>query len=221
VLYLRWWDRGRNNWAPRSLGHRDRAEQQARELAGALLAANEAEHLGGLTVSDLFGRFDREVTAHAEPRAAAEDRRRIAVWTAYLGSARPMAALDRATLDQFVRARRAGTLTVPDVKLSARPTDRTIGADLEFLRRGCNWALSVTRSNGKPLLGAHPLARYAIPRNANPRCPVATYDRYLAIREHADAVDRQRLFGAFLDLVEGLGWRVSALCSLWAAWTWR
>jgi integrase len=44
--------------------------------------------------------------------------------------------------------------------------------------------------------------------------PVATYDRYLAVREHADAVDRQRLFGAFLDLVEGLGWRVGAICEL-------
>lgn len=218
-LYLRWWDRSRNNWAPRSLGHRDRdrAEQQARELAGALLAANEAECRGDLTVSDLFGRFEREVTAHAEPRAAAEDRRRIAVWTAYLGATTPMASLDRATLDQFVRARRAGTLSVPDVKLSAKPSDRTIGADLEFLRRVCNWAFTVTRGNGKPLLDAHPLTRYAVPRNANSRRPVATYDRYLAIREHADAVDRQRLFGAFLDLVEGLGWRVSALCSLWAS----
>jgi hypothetical protein len=27
-------------------------------------------------------------------------------------------------------------------------------------------------------------------------------------------VDRQRLFGAFLDLVEGLGWRVTAICEL-------
>ena len=51
----------------------------------------------------------------------------------------------------------------------------------------------------------------------NPRRPVATYDRYLAIREHADQVDRQGLFGAFLDLVEGLGWRVSAICELWAS----
>jgi hypothetical protein len=110
--------------------------------------------------------------------------------------------------------RRAGTLAVPGVKLSQRPTDRTIGADLEFLRRVCNWALTVTRGNGKPLLEHHVLTRYAIPTNANPRRPVATYDRYLAIRAHADEVDRQRLFGAFLDLVEGLGWRVTAICEL-------
>jgi integrase len=46
---------------------------------------------------------------------------------------------------------------------------------------------------------------------------VASYDRYLAIRQHADTVDRQALFGAFLDLVEGLGWRVTAICELRAS----
>lgn len=81
----------------------------------------------------------------------------------------------------------------------------------------CDWSLTVRRGNRTPLLTIHPLTRYAIPRNANPRRPVATYERYLAIREHADAVDRQRLFGVFLDLEEGLGWRVTAICELRAS----
>jgi hypothetical protein len=157
------------------------------------------------------------VAVHEGPRQAAEDRRRLAVWTAYLGASRPVESIDRATLDGFVRSRRAGTLKVPDVQLAPHPTDRTVGADLEFLRRVCNWALTVTRGNGKPLLTHHPLTRYAIPTNANPRRPVATYDRYPAIRQHTDEVDRQKLFGLFLDLVEGLGWRVSAICKLWAS----
>ena len=148
------------------------------------------------------------------PRQAAEDKRRLAVWTAYLGASRLVESMDRATLDGFVRARRAGNLKVPDVNLAPHPTNRTVGADLEFLRRVCNWPLTVTRGNGKPLLDHHPLTHYAIPTNANPRRPVATYDRYLAIRQHADEVDRQGLFGAFLDLVEGLGWRVTAICEL-------
>jgi integrase len=219
VLYVQWYDRARKTWVPRSLGHRDRdqALQQARGLAGAILAANEAECRGELTVADLFGRFEREVTAHGDSRQGAEDRRRIAVWTAYLGGSRSADTIDRAALDQFARTRRAGSLTVPGVKLSQHPTDRTIGADLEFLRRVCNWAQTVTRGNGKPLLEHHALTRYAIPTNANPRRPVATYDRYLAIRAHADEVDRQLLFGAFLDLVEGLGWRVTAICELRAS----
>jgi integrase len=46
---------------------------------------------------------------------------------------------------------------------------------------------------------------------------VASYDRYLTIRAHADAIDPQGLFGAFLDLIEALGWRVSAVCGLLAS----
>jgi hypothetical protein len=33
----------------------------------------------------------------------------------------------------------------------------------------------------------------------------------------AEKVGEQRLFGPFLDLVEALGWRVSAICQLWAS----
>jgi integrase len=55
---------------------------------------------------------------------------------------------------------------------------------------------------------------YEIPRNTNPRRPLATYDRFLKVMEHADAVEPQKLFGGFLGLVEALGWRVSAICAL-------
>jgi integrase len=128
-----------------------------------------------------------------------------------------VSGIDRALLDRFVRQRRAGGITLKKVKLSKHPSDRTIGADLEFLRRVCNWAMTIAGANGKPLLDHHALTRYAIPTNANPRRPVATDDRYLAVRAHANEVDGQGLFGPFLDLVEALGWRVSALCGLQAA----
>ena len=36
----------------------------------------------------------------------------------------------------------------------------------------------------------------------NPRRPIATFDRYLAVRKHSDVVDAQGLFGAFMDLIE-------------------
>lgn len=219
VLYLRWWDKSKNNWAWRSLGHRDRelAERQAKDLAGVLLATNEAECRGDLTVGDLFARFEDAVIRHAESRQANEDRRRLAIWAAFLGAGRQLASLDRPLLDRFVRLRRTGQLVVPGVALKAAPTERTIGADLEWLRRCCNWALTAQRANGKPLLNHHPLTRYPIPSNPNPRRPVATYDRYLAVRATANQIDKQHLFGAFLDLVEGLGWRVSAICSLRAS----
>lgn len=80
----------------------------------------------------------------------------------------------------------------------------------------CNWARLV-RVAGVPLLERNPLHGYRVPTNPSPKRPLATYDRYLAVRTTADAVDLRRLFGPFLDLVEGLGWRVSAVCQLRAS----
>lgn len=62
-----------------------------------------------------------------------------------------------------------------------------------------------------------PRRGYARPDTPNPRRPVATYDRFLKLRKHAGKVDPQRLFASFLELVEALGWRVSAICRLWAS----
>jgi integrase len=134
-----------------------------------------------------------------------------------LGATRDVTTLDFPTLDRFVRERRAGTIKLPDASeftIRATVTDRAIGADLEYLRAAFNHATRVVRPSGKRLLAVNPIAGYEILRNKNPRRPLATYDRYLAVLEHADAVEPQRLFGGFLGLVEALGWRVSAICAL-------
>jgi len=60
----------------------------------------------------------------------------------------------------------------------------------------------------------NPIAGFQPPRTKQPRRPVATYDRFLKVLEHADAIDPQKLFGGFMMLVEALGWRVSAICAL-------
>jgi integrase len=70
------------------------------------------------------------------------------------------------------------------------------------------------RSNGVRLLASNPIAGYELPKNVTVRRPVATYDRYEKLAAKADAIDAQGLFGPFLSLVEGLGWRVSAVCAL-------
>jgi integrase len=176
------------------------------------VAAGEAAARGNLTLAELLARFEDEVIRHLQPRQRREDGRRIRLWTGYLGGNRLVRTIDRTVLDRFVQGRRLGQLTVPGVTMTTHPSDRTIGADLEFLRRLFRWALGVTRTDGSPLVSRNPLQGYPIPNTVNPCRPVATYDRYLAVREHA-----QGLFRPFLDLVEGLGWRVSALCQLRAS----
>jgi integrase len=218
-LFLRWWDSARRNWRWRSLGHSDheRGEQQAKQLAGSLLAASEADATGSLTVAELFARFEAEVTTHGRGQQPREDRRRMAIWTTVLGPDRQVRAVDRSMLDTFVRDRRAGRLVVSGFTLSLKPSERAIGADLEFLRRALNWALTLRRRDGTSLLEQHALQGYPVPKTVSPLRPVADYDRYLALRAVADDVDAQGLFGPFLDLVAGLGWRVSAVCQLRAS----
>ena len=99
-------------------------------------------------------------------------------------------------------------------RFAAGPSDATIGADVVFLISTLNWATNVQRPDGSRLLEQNPIRGYEIPRAKNPRRPVATFDRYLAVRNHSDTIDPQGLFGAFMDLIESLGWRVSAICQL-------
>lgn len=75
-----------------------------------------------------------------------------------------------------------------------------------FLQTALNWAVEQHRLDRNPLWGYHR------PKTAKPRRPLATYDRYLKLQAIADKVDPR--FGAFMALVEGLGWRVSAICQL-------
>jgi integrase len=74
---------------------------------------------------------------------------------------------------------------------------RTVTADLDFIVSVFNWACQWNGSDGRPLLernpwGAHgPGVKRVIlerPKNRAPRRPVATYDRYLAVRAAADRV---------------------------------
>ncbi len=135
----------------------------------------------------------------------------------HLTSDREARALDFPTLDRFVRDRRAGRIKVPGHKLTKAPSDTTIGADIVFLNSVLNWATRVMQHNGTRLLSENPVRGYERPKNKNPRQPVVTYDRFLKVRAKADEADPQHLFGHFLELVESLGWRVSAICQLWAS----
>ncbi len=225
-LWLRWWvpatDSTPAHSRYRALEHTDKelAEKTAKEVAAALLASNEADARGTTPLVDVLARYQTDVADHGKGAAPREAKRRAEVWTAFLGATFDVNLLDAPTLDRFVRERRDGKITLPETSefsVRAKVTDRAIGADLEYLRAVLRHATLVKKSARKSMLASNPMAGYEIPHNKNPRRPVATYDRFLAIIEHADAIDPQRLFRGFLGLVEALGWRVSAICSLrWA-----
>ena len=230
-LYLRWWDPtapgsratgGLGNYRLRSLGHRDRerGEKEAEKLAAELLAAGTAARTGRITLSELFARYEQEVSVYKKGAQVREDRRRMELWRHFLGGERDAGSLTHEDLRRFVRLRKAGRISLPPTieqgrerlrRLSPNPSDGTVGADIVFLQAVLNWAVRAR------LLESNPVRGFDRPRAKNPRRPVATYDRYLKVREKADDVDPQRLFGPFLDLIEALGWRVSAICQLRAS----
>lgn len=219
-LSLRWWDPTIRNYRWKSLKHNDEelGERQAKELAGQLLATGTAPARGTLPIAGLLGRYEREVSAYKKGAGLKEDRRRMELWQAFLGSDRDVTALDIATMNRFVRERAAGTIAVPDRELRAGVSGTTIGADLVFLQAVLNWATKVRLADGTRLLSENPLRGYPLPRTKNPRRPFTTFDRHKKLLAVADQVDRrQRLFGAFLELIESLGWRVTAVCELRAS----
>ncbi len=224
-------DPSRKNHRWKSLRHNDRtlAEQEAKELAGQLLATGTAPARHTLPLAELFARYEQEKSRFKRGQGLREDQRRMELWQTFLGNDRDVNTLDYATLDRFVAHRRAGRIELAPLpprptkskrkkprserrRLAARPSDTTIGADIVFLNAVLNWATTVRLKDWSRLLSENPIRGYPVPRNRRPHRPIATYDRYLKLKAVADQVHPR--FGAFLDLVEALGWRVSAIAQL-------
>src|SRR5215470_20094168 len=75
-----------------------------------LAAMLGAEARGVLTVGALFARYEAAKTPEKSPAQQNEDRRRIELWTAFLGSTRNVETIDPATIGDFKRKRAAGEI---------------------------------------------------------------------------------------------------------------
>lgn len=216
-FHLRWWNplkvtKGGNvgGFERRSLRHSDekRAKADARELSIELRRAQRATKSDVPTVDDVFTRYERDVLDAGVLKIPGPPRRRLKLWRRYLGGSREVRSIDRPTIDRFAALRRAGGFE----GFQQEVTDRTVGADIELLRTVLNWAMTVTLAGGRRLLDVNPIHGYPIPTTSAPKRPIVTYDRFLTLRPHCETAHQR--FGIFMDLVEGTGWRVSAICQL-------
>ena len=102
---------------------------------------------------------------------------------------------------------------------------RSVEADLKWLRWVFNWAAKWRTPQGQYLMRENPVRGYEIPTEKNPRRPVASADRYEAIRKISDQQrmeirwngkrQAQRSYlSELLDIVNGTGRRISAVCQL-------
>jgi integrase len=102
---------------------------------------------------------------------------------------------------------------------------RSVEADLKWLRWVFNWAAKWRTPQGHYLMRENPVRGYEIPTEKNPRRPVASQDRFEAIRKVSDdhqmelrwngGREQQRSYlSELLDIVNGTGRRISAVCQL-------
>ena len=235
TLRVRAWDAtrcgGKGGWVRRSLGHSDKEEAQAYALEqAAKLTKGDAElRQGKVTLGKVFALYKRHRTPRKSLKEQKADVRRIDLWTNVLGAGKDPHKVFLSEWERVIDARTSGEIdakgrAVPEAKWSTVRT-RSVEADLKWLRWVFNWAAKWRTPQGQYLMRENPVRGYEIPTEKNPRRPVASADRYEAIRKVSDQQqmeirwhgkrDGQRSYlSELLDLVNGTGRRISAVCQL-------
>lgn len=206
IIYLEFWEAGERERL--STGHRNRekAKQQADELA-AKLASVSAEPDAGLTLRKLFDKYLEKRTPQVSERQQKHHRRCAEMFTRYWGWEREVENLNREDWDDFKRNRGTGAIdarghTVPKGdRQSIGP--RRVREDLQNLRAACNWAVQAD------LLESNPVDGYPLPKEENPKRPRVSQERYEAMLEVAGEVDWR--FEVALILANETGHRSKAI----------
>ncbi len=234
-IYVRVWDStragGRGGWIRRSLGHKDRERARVYALGqAAKLRQGTAEVVARrASLAQLFAAYH----AHRTPRKSGSERkadaRRAELWTRVLGGDKKAERIILAEWQAFIEARRSGAIDArgrPVPQDLRRPVrNRTISADLIWLKLVLTWGTKWQDREGRYLLSESSVRGFELPREKNPRRPVATQDRYERLLQAADGVqmevrwDGKRLsqrnyLRELLVLANGTGRRLSAICQL-------
>jgi len=207
----------------RSLGHRDRAlaEAQARQLARRVAELRFAGHAGPVTLGQLCALYAQHRAPLLSPKRRGEAATFAALFRAHLGDAFCVDDLSQTDVDRYVAARRSGALralgdALRDGEAPRGVRDGTLSQDLRWLASACRWAQGF-RLRGRRLLTTDPMAGLALPRERNPKRPVASEERFRRTIAHTDAVDPSGRLRVALALARYTGRRISAICSLRAS----
>jgi hypothetical protein len=235
TLYLRLWDAmardGKGNWIRKSLKHRDKAK--AKKHARAELAKLEEGIEGFLQGKTTMGQVLAAYEAHRTPRKGSTeqkaDLRRTELWTRLLGPDMDPHDISVSQWESFIRARSDGSISarglpVPKEKRQTVRT-RTVEYDLVWLSLVFNWASKWRLPSGRYLMRENPVRGFDFPKERNPLRPVASQDRFEAVRAVSDRVlmenrvegkrESQRSYvSELLDIANGTGRRIRAICQL-------
>ena len=230
-IYVRIWVPAKQDNQYRSLRHKDRkrAMSQADELALKRQRGHDAPLPERITLSRLLRLYMRHRSPQKGLEAQGEDRRRDTLFSRVLGSSKDPRAISLAEWESFIRLRRSGAINGvgdPVPAADRKPVgERTIEADLSWLNAVLHWSMKWRVEGGGYLLTENPVRGYPMPREKNPKRPVASQERVDAIRAVAPHVTMRVLHDGkyidvpshlpeILDIVAGTGRRVSAVLKL-------
>ena len=186
-LYREVW-RGRTRLASKKcLGHRDRekAKVDAYTLLVSLKSRDDVQRGAPLTLQLLFDNYEASPAFDAKaPRTRVDDRRKLERVVTFLGADRKAGSLSDSDVEAYALARRQGHVT------GRKCRNRAIEADLSCLRAMLNWGVRQRHRDGTPLLPYNPLRGVRLPKEKNPRRPVATWERFKATRTAMQAQQR-------------------------------
>ncbi len=235
LLYARAFDptrrAGKGGYVRRSLKHRDqdRAKAYALEQAAKLCQGQNEVAQAKTTLARLLASYQTHRTPRKSLGDQGEDLRRAAMFTHVFGSQKDPHLISLGEWEAFIEARRCGAIRAdgsPVVDGKRQPVrTRTVHADCKWLRHVLSWGTKWRDQQGRYLLRENAARGFEAPTEKNPRRPVATTDRYEAIRAVSDSVmmdvrwdghrHKQRSYlSELLDIAHGTGRRISAICGL-------
>ncbi len=234
-LYARAYDpslrNGRGGYRRISLGHRDKEGVKAYALAqAAKLREGQAEiATGKTTLARLFTLYQTHRTPRKSRGEQIEDARRVEMWTRHLGARKDPHKVTLGEWEGFIEARRSGAMDAhgePASLEKQRPVRaRTVERDCEWLGWVLNWGAKWRDREGRYLLRENAVRGFDAPSEKNPRRPFATQERYEAVRAVSELIPMEHRWDGkrrtvrsylteILDIVNGTGRRISAVCSL-------
>ena len=197
----------------RSLGHRDRelakakAMQISAELAKGFLEGESDFRHHPLLLGELIEAYEANGLHGRSESYRKEQPRKMRQVANFFGHDREVLSLSESDVHRYSEARLTGkTSNGKAVRLG------TVWSELTAIKIACAWATRHRVNGNRKLLRENPLVGISIPQESSPRRPVATEERYLALKKVAPGFNP--LFSLALDLAWATGHRIGAILHL-------
>jgi hypothetical protein len=216
--------------APSELNRNAKPAMKASAARTAKLKEGSAEiNAGRITLSRLFSLYLQHRSPKKKKSEQQADERRTKLWTRWLGADKDPHRITLNEWESFADARRSGSIDARGrhVAESDRKTvrDRTVEADLIWLKLVLSWGAKWKDRAGRYLLRENPVRGYELLSERNVRRPIATQDRFETVRGVSDQImmeirwdgtrrQARSYLSELLDIVDGTGRRISAVCAL-------